>query len=351
MVKPSRPTLDEVAAAAGVSRATASRAINGEAKVSPSARAAVQDAVSKLGFVPNRAARTLVTRRTDTVALVVPEPDELVLSDPFIMGAITGLSQALAPTDLQLVLLIAEPGKGASKATRFLERGQADGIIVVSHHESDEVIKAAAAMSVPLVLMGRPVESTAPVSFVDVDNIAGGRMAGEFLLKLGRRRLGTVAGPADMAAGVDRLVGWQQALSAGTHPGAPVLLTDDDAAGSSPVAYGDFSVRGGANAARELMSEHPDLDGIFVASDLMAVGVIQVLTKMGKRVPEDVAIIGFDNLDVAAGTTPPLTTLVNPVREMVREAGRMLIEHIDGKPLGPTASVIFDTRLVRRQSA
>jgi DNA-binding LacI/PurR family transcriptional regulator len=334
--RPGAATLEQVAELAGVSRSTASRAINGGLRVSAEAQAAVDRAIAQLSFTPNRAARALVTRRSDSVALVVPEPDERVLTDPFFAGTLNGLSAALADTDLQLVLLIVRPGDNA-RATRYLRNGHVDGAIVVSHHQDDDLDRALAESRLPHVFVGRPLEGDRDVRHVDLDNSLGGRLATEHLVRAGRRRIATIAGPQDMAAGLDRLAGWRDVLR---EAGLP-----DDA-----VAYGDFTTAGGAAAAAELLDRHPDLDAIFVASDLMAVGALSVLAERGRAVPGDVAIVGYDNLGVADSTSPPLTTVVNPVVAMARRAGELLLDQLAGRAV-PPEPVIFSPELVRRQSA
>ena len=330
------PTLEEVAELAGVSRSTASRAINGGLRVSPEAQAAVDRAIAQLGFTPNRAARSLVTKRSDSVALVVPEPDERVLTDPFFAGTLNGLSAALSATDLQLVLLIVRPGDNA-RATRYLRNGHVDGAVVVSHHQDDSLDGALADSHLPHVFVGRPLDGDRAVRHVDLDNVLGGRLATEHLVLAGRRRIATIAGPQDMAAGLDRLAGWSTVLR---DAGLP-----DDA-----VTVGDFTVAGGAAAATQLLDRHPDVDAIFAASDLMAVGAMGVLAERGLTVPGDVALVGYDNLGVAESTTPPLTTVTNPVVAMARRAGELLLDQLAGRPV-PTDPVIFPPELVVRQSA
>jgi len=331
------PTLESVAERAGVSRSTASRAINGGLRVSPEAQTAVERAVVELGFVPNRAARSLVTRRTDSVALIVPEPDERVLTDPFFAGTINGLNSALRHTDLQLILVMARPADIATRTLRYLSSGHVDGAVVVSHHRDDVLADRLQRSAVPTVFVGRPFEGNQRVRYVDVDNAAGGRMAAEHLLRIGRRRIGTITGPQDMSAGLDRLTGWAGALA-------------DAGLATDAVAHGDFTTAGGARAASQLLTEHPDLDGIFVASDLMAVGALTMLAEAGRSVPADIAIVGFDNLAVATSTTPTLTTIVNPVVTMARTAGELLLALLAGRPVSDSP-VIFAPELVIRYSA
>jgi len=337
--RPAAPTLEQVAERAGVSRSTASRAINGGLRVSPEARAAVERAVDELGFTPNRAARSLVTRRTDSVAVVVPEPDERVLSDPFFAATINGLNSALRATDLQLVLVMARPADIATRTVRYLRGGHVDGAVVVSHHRDDVLADELHRSAVPTVFIGRPFDERRGrhIRYVDTDNAAGARMAAEHLLRIGRRRIGTIAGPQDMSAGYDRLTGWSTALAEAG------LATD-------AVAYGDFTTLGGAHAAKNLLAEHPDIDALFVASDLMAFGALGVLADAGRRVPDDVAVIGYDNLDAATSTSPTLTTIVNPVVAMARTAGEMLLDLLAGKRVSE-APVIFAPELVIRLSA
>ncbi|SEE89481.1 LacI family DNA-binding transcriptional regulator [Ruania alba] len=311
-------TLDDVAQAAGVSRSTASRAINGGQRVSPEAQVAVDDAIARLGYSPNPAARSLVTRRTGSIALVLPEPDARILSDPFLAGLLRGVSDGLMGTDLQLVLLLARKGERPGRTARYLRSGHVDGAIVASHHREDHLDEQLADAQLPVVFVGRPfVDSGVP--YVDTDNTAGASIATTRLLARGCRRIGTVTGPMDMTGALDRLEGWRQTVSEAG------LATD-------AVTHGDFTVEGGARATAELFETHPDLDGVFVASDLMAVGAMQVLADLGRRVPDDVAVVGYDNLGVAERTTPRLTTVYNPLVQMVAAATETLLAMLDGGP-------------------
>jgi DNA-binding LacI/PurR family transcriptional regulator len=331
------PTLDEVARLAGVSRATASRAINGGHRVSQKAQAAVDAAVESLGYAPNPAARSLVTRRTDSVGLVVPEPDERVFTDPFFVHTLRSVNRVLAPRDLQLVLLLARPGDEERRMLRYLRKRHIDGAVVVSHHSGDRLAEHLASLALPSAFVGRPWTGADRVAYVDTDNLAGARLATERLIAHGCRRIGTIAGPGDMAAGVDRLDGWHAAMrEAG--------LADD------AVRHGDFTDPGGAEAAERLLAAHPDIDGLFVASDLMAAGALRVLAAAGRRVPDDVAVIGYDDLGVAERTDPPLTTIRQPLGDMAEQATRLLLEQVDGEREANAIRVIFPPTLVERAS-
>lgn len=330
------PTLEQVAERAGVSRSTASRAINGGLRVSPEAMESVAAAVADLGYTPNRAARSLVTRRTDSVALIVPEPDERVLSDPFFAGVLNGVSTPLAASDLQLLLVIARPGE-SERTARYLRAGHVDGAIVVSHHRDDAIDRALQGSNLPTVFIGRPLVGGEGAAVVDTDNVLGGRLATEHLVAIGRRRIATIAGPADMSAGIDRLAGWRASLTAAGLP-------------ADAVVHGDFTVDGGAAAARELLARHPDVDALFIASDLMAAGALPVLAEAGRDVPGDVAVVGYDNSGLATTTKPHLTTVTQPVIAMARAAGEELVAQLQGRATRE-APQIFAPELVVRGSA
>lgn len=344
MDAPGTPTLDEVARTAGVSRATASRAINGSSRVSERARAAVEAAVRDLGYVANPAARTLATRRTDSVAVVVPEPDDRVFSDPFFGRTLTAVNRVLAERDLQLVLLLARPGEEEDRTLRYLRGGHVDGAIVVSHHRSDHLAEhlgsfagsLGGGMGLASAFVGRPIVGADRVAWADTDNVAGARMATELLLERGCRRIGHVGGPVDMAAGQDRLAGYVAALA-------------DAGAGTGPIEHGDFTEASGEAACARLLAAYPDLDGLFVASDLMARGALRALTAAGRRVPDDVAVVGYDDLG-ADHCTPPLTTVVNPAGELAERATRLLLARLDD-PAATPEPVLLPPTLVRRASA
>jgi DNA-binding LacI/PurR family transcriptional regulator len=330
-----RPTLEEVAALAGTSRATASRVVNQSSKVSPRARAAVERAIEELGYAPNRAARSLVTRRSDSIGLVVTESEERVFGEPFFASLIRGVSDALAGTDIQLVLLLNRSDREHSRVKRFLTT-HVDGVLLVSAHADEPLLDQLTAGSIPAVLAGRPLRPTA-LPFVDVDNLGGAQEAVRHLVDRGRRRIATIAGPQDMAAGIDRLEGYRR------------VLADAPDHGESLVAFGDFSAASGGRCARELLARHPDIDAIFTASDPMAVGAIEALHQLGRRVPEDVAVVGFDDSVVAMTTRPQLTTVHQPIGDLGRQMILRLREALDGSSV-PNATVL-PTHLVVRGSS
>ncbi|ETK37326.1 LacI family transcriptional regulator [Microbispora sp. ATCC PTA-5024] len=327
--------MEAVAARAGVGRGTVSRVINGSPKVSDRARDAVLLAIQELGYVPNRAARTLVTNRTDTIALVVSESEQRVFDEPYFAGLIRGIGSALSETGLQLILTMAQNRLEHERLEEYLTGQHVDGVLLTSVHGADPLPGQLEEMGVPTVLGGRPVGLN-PYSYVDMDNRAGARQAVKYLVSKGRTQIATIAGPQDMGVGVDRLAGYRDALLA---TGMTEL-----------VAYGDFSEESGSAAMRELLQRHPGLDAVFTASDPMAVGALRVLKEKGKVVPDDVAIIGFEDSKVALHTDPPLTSVHQPTEAMGRQMVQLLIARINGEPLEQPV-VILDTHLVIRASA
>lgn len=326
------PTLEDVARLAGVSRATVSRVVNGGRLVSPETQESVTAAIARLGYRPNTAARALVTRRVGAVAVVVPETDDRVFSDPFFPQTYHGALTAFAEQDVQVLLAMAQPGASIERMVRYLDSGLVDGAMVVSHH-GPNLAKALIGGTRPIVFIGNPGISGFP--YVDLNQYDAAVLASRHLIERGATRLATITGPTDMAAAVDRLRGFESALAeAGLE--------------SYGAVDGGFSTAGGAAAAATLLARHEDIDGLFVANDLMAQGAIRTLTRAGRRVPEDVKVVGFDNSVVATQTEPPLTTIDQPASELARLAGEILIALLAGQPAPePT---ILEGRLVERAS-
>jgi DNA-binding LacI/PurR family transcriptional regulator len=338
-----RPTLDEVAARAGVGRGTVSRVVNGSPQVSPRARARVEEAIAELGYVPNRAARALVTQRTDSVALVVSESGERLFGEPFFAGIVRGISSGLAATNLQLWLAMAQSPGERERVEHHLTAQHVDGVLLLSLHDADPLPTVLEERGLPTVLGGRPARmlrpGAKPAYFVDVDNAGGARQAVEYLLHRGRHQVATIAGPQDMAVGVTRLAGYREAMAARGEAVEPDL-----------VEYGDFSEASGAAAMCRLLDRRPGLDAVFVASDLMAAGAIRALRERGRRIPDDVAVVGFEDSSIARQTEPPLTTVHQPVEEMGREMVRLLVSRINKNESVDLPYVLLDTHMVARES-
>ena len=330
-------TLEQVAAAASVSRATVSRVINGDPRVGDTARIAVEAAVKELRYIPNRAARSLVTRRSDSIAVVIPEPTTQLFGDPFFPRFLRGVSDGLAQNDLQLVLLMPQGRSDEARVARYLAAGHTDGVLLVSLHGSDPMPGDLERRGIPVVVGGRPPASG--ISYVDVDNRAGASSAVAHLASTDRSRIVTIAGPQDMPAGADRLAGYRETLeSAGRG-------VDE-----RRIEVADFSLEGGRTAMERLLDRIPELDAVFVASDLMAVGALEALGRAGRRVPHDVAVIAYDDSPLAASSRPSLSSVRQPTEEMGREMTRLLLDRIR-HPEAPPRHVILDTSLVLRESS
>jgi DNA-binding LacI/PurR family transcriptional regulator len=321
---------------AGVSRATVSRVINGSPSVSPGARQLVQSAVRQLGYVPNTAARALVTQRTNTVALVVSEPSSRLFTEPFYETIIRSVDAELADADIQLVFALASTPQERARFERFCSGRHIDGALLLSLHEGDPLPEIFSRTRLPAVLGGRPPNGSAPLPYVDVENRAGARSAVEHLLARGRRCIGTITGPTDTPVGNDRLDGYLAGLG-------PLR------ARQSLVVPGDFTRAGGERAMTRLLEQEPDIDAVFCASDLMAVGAMDALAAAGRRVPDDVAVVGYDDSNLARYTVPPLTTVRQPTRELGREMVRLLLTLVRGGD-GPR-QVLLPTTLIARQSS
>ncbi len=327
-------TIEEVAAAAGVSRSTVSRVVNGSTAVSPAALESVRRAISELSYVPNRAARSLASRQTHAIALIVPEDTTRFFGDPFFAAIVSGISAELSRSDYVLNLFIANDDPG-DKTTSYVRSGAVDGAIIVSHHTSDTFIDRIAA-TVPVVYGGRPARERERDYYVDVDNVHGGRRATEYLIERGHRRIATIAGPLTMPAGVDRLQGYRDAMAAAGLE-------------EQAVEEGNFTADGGAAAMQRIMDrpgERPD--AIFAASDLMARGALQVLARAGLRVPEDIAIMGFDDSPVATSVKPQLTTMRQPSFQQGEKMASTLVGILAGE--SPRHITILDTELIVRES-
>ncbi len=337
------PTLEDVARVAGVSRATVSRVINGIRNVDTEIQNVVRRAIEETGYAPNRAARSLVTRRTGAIALVVSgtgEPDgplgPRVFGDPFFGRVVGGVVEFLRKHAMHPLLMLADTEQARADVVAHLRQGGADGALLVSTHAADPLPGMCVRASLPAVLFARPTPAV-PISYVDVAHRTGAELAAGHLVTRGCRRVATISGPLDVPASRDRLAGFRDAMARHGHPAVPNET-------------GNFTQDSGEAAMTRLLAAAPDLDGVFAANDLMAAGALDVLAHAGRRVPDDVAVVGFDDSGPARTARPRLTTVRQPVEEMGAEMARLLLAHIED-PASPPRSVIFDPTLVVRESA
>jgi len=335
---PAPATLEVVAARAGVSRATASRVLRGATNVSDEARDAVHRAARDLSYRPNLAARALVTRRSDSVAFLVAESEDRLFGDPYFLGMLRGAQAEIAAAGMQLVFVIASSRAESENFEHYARGGHVDGVLLISLHGDDKLPQNLESAGVPTVLNGRPVADDGSIYYVDSDNIGGGRAATELLIARGARRIATITGPLDMCAGLDRLAGYQQALAAARRKSAKKLIGE-----------GDFTHAGGYRAMSKLLDADPGIDAVFAASDLTALGAITAITGRGLRVPEDIAVVGFDDVREASLSVPALTTVRQPIDELGRTMARKLLARIAG--FDPARTTVLPVDVVQRASA
>jgi DNA-binding LacI/PurR family transcriptional regulator len=334
----SAPTLEDIAARAAVSRATASRVLRGGTNVSPQAKEAVLAAARELSYTPNRAARSLVTGRSDSIAFYVDETEDRLFSDPFFLGVLRSSHAAVAGAGMQLVFTVASTTEDNQRFLNYAYGRHVDGVLLLSLHGKDELPDLLESHGIPTVLSGRPLVSGSTLYYVDADNIGGARMATEYLLDSGRQTIATVTGPQDMCAGQDRLAGFEQTFSERQLEFRPEL-----------VATGSFSITSGYEAMQHLLEAEPQIDAVFAASDHTAIGAIRAIEASGRKVFDDVAVVGFDDIRDAAATTPALTTIRQPIAEIGRAMTELLLERIAGHDA--TRATILPVELIRRETA
>lgn len=329
-------TLEDIARLAGVSRSTVSRVINDHPNVSASVRQRVLEIISQTGYHPNLAARSLASQRSNIIGLVFPRSVSNLFSDPYFPRLTQGVAQACNQSNFTLSLFLFHTEEDERKLfPRITRPGQVDGIIIQSTHAADELFSQLSQSDVPHVVAGRPM-NVSDASYVDVDNIAGAYNAVRHLVHLGRRRIGTITGSLNTTVGLDRLEGYKRALNESN-------LTFDEAL----YAEGDFSESSAYYGVQRLLPHKPD--ALFIASDIMALGAMRAVHEAGLSVPEDVAIVGYDDLPPATRSTPPLTTIRQPIRRLGLKLVEILLDIIEKGP-SPPRRVIFGTELVIRES-
>lgn len=339
-----RPTLEEVAARAGVGRGTVSRVINGSPRVSDATRAAVEAAVAELGYVPNTAARALAANRTDAIALVVPEPETRFFSEPYFSDMLKGVGAELSETEMQLLLIFAGSDRERRRLAQYLAAHRVDGVLLVSVHADDPLPDLLAQLEIPAVISG-PRSAAETLTSVDSDNYGGARQAVEHLLSRGRREIAHITGRLDVYGAQRRVDGYREALRDAGQTVDERLIEP-----------GDFTEEGGRRAMAALLERRPDLDAVFAGSDVMAAGARQVLREAGLRIPDDVALVGYDDSAIARHMEPPLTSVRQPIEEMGRRMIDLLLEEIaDRRPAVSRGlerrQVVLATELEERASS
>ncbi|MFF3026670.1 LacI family DNA-binding transcriptional regulator [Microbacterium sp. NPDC057944] len=329
-----RSTVHDVARVAGVSRGTVSRVLNG-GYVSDAARSAIEDAIREVGYVPNTAARNLVRQRTQAVAFIVHEPHALFLEDPNIGAIMLGANETLSEADYQMVCLVVDSVRDTERVARYLNGGFVDGAVIVSARTQDPITKAVMRLDLPVAYVGHPPDVDA--AWVGIDNRGAARTITSRLVATGRRRVGMIAAALDRDSGTDRLAGFTDALGD---------AFDQSLVEEVPL----YSYADGASAMTRLLERAPDVDGVFAASDAVAAGAMWALREAGRRVPEDVGVVGFDNSTWATRTTPPLSTVDQPAEGLGAAAAASVLSQL-GEDQRPREGILLDAPVVWRTSA
>jgi LacI family transcriptional regulator len=328
-------TIRQIAKLAGVSRSTVSRVLNDHPNVNPETRDQVLRVITKTGFRPDPIARSLSSRRADMIGLVIPLTIQSLFEDPFFPRLMQGIAQGCNRNDYTLTLFLLHTLEDEEKLYPRISRRQfLDGLIVTATRNGDPMIPKLLANRIPFVLHGRHEDSR--VSFVEVDNVTGAHTAVTHLVRLGRRRIALITGPVGSQAAEDRKRGYLQALRERRIPADEAL-----------VVHGDFTETSSFEAMQCLLPHEPD--AVFVASDSMALGAMRALREAGKRVPDEVAVVGFDDMPHAATADPPLTTIRQPIRQTGALAVEMLIDILENGA-DPPRRIILPTELVIRAS-
>jgi DNA-binding LacI/PurR family transcriptional regulator len=321
-----------------VSRSTASRVLRGHTNVSNSARAAVRKAAEELSYTPNRAARSLVTGHSDSIAFYVDESQDRLFSDPYFLGVLRGTQAAIAQAGMQLVFSVASTPEDNARFLHYAAGRHVDGVLLLSLHGKERLPVELEKLGIPTVLSGRPMIARSKLFYVDADNVGGARLATEHLLDSGRRVVSTITGPSDMCAGQDRLTGFTKTIANRGLPSRPELIVE-----------GAFTIASGYEAMKRLLDAEPRIDAVFAASDLTALGAMRAIEASGRRVFDDVAVVGFDDIGDAETMNPPLTTVRQPIAQIGRTMGDLLLRRIAGRRA--TRATILPVELICRSSA
>lgn len=333
---PRTVTITDVAREAGVSRATVSRTINDSDLVTAETKRAVQEAITRTGFVMNARGRALATGRAETVGVLITEPLDELFDDPTYGRVLRGIAEGLTGSGFLPVIVQASSESERALALRSFGRRSVDAVIHLTPYRGSDLLGSLADTGLPVILCGQLVDSLYEGTFSAVysDDVRGARLAAERVLAAGRRRVAAVLGPADNPATGDRRRGYEEVLGARLD--------------TARVVYTRWDSAGGLTATADLLESHPDIDALLAGSDRIALGALAALQAAGRRVPEDVVVIGFDDHSIAASASPPLTTIAQPLVEEGRVAAQLALEMISG--VDPRTEVL-EMRLVPRVSA
>ena len=329
-------TIADIARLAGVSKSTVSRALNDSPLIGEETKAKIRSLAREHNFQINAPARRLSMRQSRTVAFVTHAyHKDFSVADLFGLEIMGGISSGLASREYDLLVIHVDPND-TKWAHQYYDTGRVDGFILMTSSRKQTHVKALLEIGAPFIIWGIPQPKQKYCS-VTGDNLAGGRFATEHLISSGRQRIGFIGGPSYELEVQQRLTGYEDALNEAGREVDQMLIE-----------YGDFSNTSGADAMKRLLKKVPEIDAVFVNSDLMAIAAMDALREEGRRVPEDIAVVGYDDLSIAAHSNPPLTT----VRQNIPLAGKLLAQNlIEYLQTGMVTNVSIPVELIVRKSA
>ena len=322
-------TIKDVARAAGVSVASVSRAMNGAANVLPETRQRILDAAKQLRFTPSGAARSLITRRTDTIGALLPD-----LHGEYFSELIRGIDQAARARGLHLLVSSSHGNADEAAAALRAMNGRVDGLLVMSPHADAEFLSHNLPGSLPAVLINTMIDLPGHAAFA-VDNFGGARAMTRHLVASGRKRIAFIGGPPDNREAQERLRGYRAGLRAGMR---------------DSIFDGDFTEAAGACAGRRIAQAKQRPDAVFAANDMMAIGCLAALGEAGLRVPDDIALAGFDDIPIARYLAPALTTIRVPIAALGSAALEALVKALKTPPTADNPTTVLPVELVVRNS-
>jgi DNA-binding LacI/PurR family transcriptional regulator len=336
MTKKSVRTIADIARLAGVSKSTVSRALNDSPLIGEETKARIRSLAREHNFQINAPARRLSMRQSRTIAFVTHAyHKDFSVADLFGLEIMGGISNGLASREYDLLVIHVDP-HDTKWAQQYYETGRVDGFILMTSTRKQTHVKALLELGAPFIIWGIPQPKQKYCS-VTGDNLTGGRLATEHLIQLGRQRIGFIGGPSYEMEVQQRLAGYEEALNEA-----------DREIDSQLIEHGDFSNTSGAEAIKRLLTKAPDIDAVFVNSDLMAIAAMDAIREEGRRVPQDIAVVGYDDLSIAEHSNPPLTT----IRQNIPLAGKLLAHNlIEYLQTGMVTNVSIPVELVVRKSA
>ncbi len=329
-------TIADIARLAGVSKSTVSRALNDSPLIGEETKARIRSLARQHNFQINAPARRLSMKQSRTIAFVTHAyHQDFSVADLFGLEILGGISNALAKLGYDLLIIHVNP-QDTQWAHQYFDTGRVDGFILMTATRKQSHVKALLELGAPFIIWGIPQPKQNYCSITG-DNFNGGKLATEHLIGLGRQKIGFIGGPLYELEVQQRLEGYKAAIQEADRKVEPILID-----------YGDFSDTSGAEAMKRLLNAVPDIDAVFVNSDLMAISAMDAIREEGHRVPEDIAVIGYDDLSIAAHSNPPLTT----IRQNIPHAGKLLAQNlIQYIQTGVVTNVSILVELIVRRSA